>query len=100
MHSRIGFSALILLTLLAASLAIPATPARAANGQWTLTGPLVNGHGPNSVAVRLTDGRILVAGGGGPSADIYDPATDSWVGTSAMVKDHGVGAFTMTLLAD
>jgi N-acetylneuraminic acid mutarotase len=59
---------------------------------WTATGNLIAaryGH----TATLLTDGRVLVAGGnglvggsGGPlaSAELYDPATGSWVATLSM----------------
>jgi hypothetical protein len=32
----------------------------------------------NPAAVRLSDGRVLVAGGGDPSVEIYDPSTAAW----------------------
>jgi N-acetylneuraminic acid mutarotase len=52
------------------------------------------------VAVRLADGRVLVAGGGWYStrAELYDPATNSWTRTGNM--NVGRIAFTGTLLRD
>lgn len=58
-------------------------------------------------AARLADGRVLVAGGHGwPSfpdssrtAELYDPATDTWSPTGSTAVPRGEG-HTMTLLAD
>ncbi len=66
------------------------------------------------VAVRLTDGRVLVAGGFGTecvetiangfsceplaSAEIYDPASDEWAPTTPMPQANGGAA--ATLLSD
>ncbi len=56
-------------------------------------------------AVRLLDGRVLVAGGSGAnnesdltSAELYDPDTGTWSATGNMVQAH-VG-FPATLLPD
>ncbi len=53
-------------------------------GQWSTTGSLSMPRG-NHVAVRLANGKILVAGGNGDpfstlltSAEIYDPDTGAW----------------------
>jgi hypothetical protein len=52
------------------------------------------------LAVRLADGRVLVAGGGRYSAgaELYDPATNSWTPTGSM--NVGRISFTGTLLRD
>jgi len=49
-------------------------------------------------AVRLGDGRVLVAGGGAytPTAELYDPATNRWTPTGSMSVDRY--DFTATLL--
>jgi len=53
-------------------------------------------------AIRLEDGRVLVAGGDDhgslSSADLYDPTSNSWRVTGSMTVPHG-GA-TGTLLGD
>ena len=54
-------------------------------------------------ATRLSDGRVLVAGGFDDwaalaTAEIYDPATGTWAPTGSMVE--GRGYHTATLLPD
>ena len=63
-----------------------------ATGQWTATGSMHDarrGH----VAIRLADGRVLVAGGWNQrtgqtfaSAEVYDPATGTWTKTGSMTR--------------
>lgn len=54
-----------------------------ATGQWSYTSSPITPRGGH-IAVRLLDGRVLVAGGNSPngdvltSAEIYDPATGLW----------------------
>lgn len=54
-------------------------------------------------AVRLQDGRILVAGGFGgawdipSSAEVYDPSTDEWTLTNPMVSQHEGGQIAFLL---
>ena len=52
----------------------------------------------NAAAVRLGDGRVLVAGGGDPSIEIYDPLTASWGGYGGY--DLGGAQVTAVALAD
>src|SRR5262249_51528006 len=53
----------------------------------TLTGSPALGR-QGFVAVRLLDGRVLIAGGSAPGltaeAEIYDPATATWAATGSM----------------
>ncbi len=74
-----------------------------ATDTWTPAGPMGARrywHG----AVRLPDGRVLVAGGFGPtsppsqlaSAELYDPATNAWTPTASMIA----GANELVLLQD
>ena len=56
-------------------------------------------------AVRLLDGRVLVAGGANgdeddTSAELYDPASGTWSATGNMVRPRGGFAFAATLLRD
>ncbi len=74
-----------------------------ARGTWSATTDLVTprfGH----TATRLTDGRVLVAGGtnsvGEPltAAELYDPMSRTWTATAGMVTTHD--GHTATLLGD
>ncbi len=72
-------------------------------GRWTETGKMRAERPLGLSAVRLQDGRVLVAGGTGngdvlSSAEIYDPASETWTLTGDMgIK---VYAFALTLLPD
>ncbi|XXY44649.1 kelch repeat-containing protein [Sorangium sp. So ce269] len=64
-------------------------------GCWTRTAPMSQtrvGH----TATLLPDGLVLVTGGGGKSAERYDPAVDTWLPTSSM--EHARSGHTATLL--
>jgi hypothetical protein len=73
-------------------------------GVWIATGTMRTpryGH----TAVRLLDGRVLVAGGSGDdneydqtSAELYDPDSGTWSATGSMARPHG--GFPATLLRD
>ncbi len=74
------------------------SPVPSSAGVWIATGTMGtprSGH----TAVRLLDGRVLVAGGGDEtSAELYDPVTGTWSATGNMLKPHvGLAA---TLLRD
>lgn len=90
------------LLLASLSLAYPQAPALAA-GTWSETGPLATARYLHTTT-RLTDGRVLVAGGqadgGGylASAEIFNPATGTWSGTGNLATARG--GHTATLLAD
>ena len=78
------------------------SPATAA--AWTTTGKMIEARA-NHTATLLSDGRVLVTGGGGTglsgflaTAELYDPATGSWTATGNM---NGIRILhTATLLAD
>jgi hypothetical protein len=81
------FRLAVALLLASLSLAWPQAAARAA-GTWSETGPLGTARYLHT-ATRLTDGRVLVAGGqdaGGAlaSAEIYNPAKQSWSVTGSL----------------
>src|SRR5215471_58879 len=50
----------------------------------------------NHAAVKMKDGRVLVAGGGDPSIEIYDPRTASWGGSDT---NYELGAMTTVAAA-
>src|SRR5690348_7544346 len=70
---------------------------------FSLTGDMVAGRSDH-IALRLLDGRVLVAGGrsdgrtGLATAELYDPATGTWAATGSMTT--GRFAHTAVLLAD
>ena len=70
-----------------------------ATGNWTFTGSLHAARGLYT-ATLLTDGEVLVAGGGGPlaSAELYDPATGTWTVTGSLNTDRNY--HTATLLSN
>jgi N-acetylneuraminic acid mutarotase len=60
---------------------------------WSVTGSMVTPHGGHT-ATLLSDGTVLVAGGGsgsGPlaSAELYDPGSGTWSVTADMVEGRG-----------
>jgi len=89
--------ALLATLVLLAGLAVSAQAA----GAWTATGPMVYGR-MLTAAARLSDGRVLVAGGSvsgnGNEAEIFNPATNSWAATGNMSTARW--SHTATLLND
>jgi hypothetical protein len=80
------------------------SPVARSTGFWIATGPMGTPR-DGSTAVRLLDGRVLVAGGTGAnhendltSAELYDPDSGTWSPTGNMLKPHG--GFPATLLRD
>ncbi|MGZ3448248.1 MAG: Kelch repeat-containing protein [Polyangiales bacterium] len=75
--------------------------------KWTLAGPMANARARH-VSVRLPSGKVLVAGGNThvttdppsgavSSAEIYDPATDTWTAAPALSVPRGnPGAVSLT----
>jgi hypothetical protein len=68
-------------------------------GRWRTTAPMSSSRS-YAVAVRLTDGRVLVAGGAGSgagaTAELWDPSNDRWTPTGSMTIPRGQ-AFGVTL---
>ncbi len=63
---------------------LPAVPTLAAgSGTWTLTGSLHVARA-DSTATLLPNGQVLVVGGGGTSAELYNPSTGSWTTTGSL----------------
>ena len=84
-------------------------PAAGPGGRWIAAGTMGTARWDHA-AVRLLDGRVLVAGGtlkwedrrdgqtDLTSAELYDPVTGTWSATGSMLK-HG-GGFPAILLRD
>ena len=78
------------------------SPDEHAESTWTATGSMTTPL--NGPTVLLADGRVLVVGGLGESgiglssAELYDPRTESWTATGAMIE--GRLLHTATLLPD
>ncbi len=74
-----------------------------ATGAWSKLAPMLDLRASHTATV-LSDGRVLVVGGGktdGPylkSTEIYDPATDVWILAAPLTK--GRAFHTATLLND
>jgi hypothetical protein len=67
---------------------------------WTATGSMVEARS-GQTATLLSDGKVLVAGGGGTdlaSAELYDPSSGTWTATGSMVEARA--AYAATLLPD
>lgn len=69
--------------LLTGALLGATAPVRGADAAWVTTGSL-NFARAGHAAVLLPDGKVLVAGGAGTSAELYDPATGQWTTTGAL----------------
>jgi hypothetical protein len=65
-------------------------------GTWTATGSMIEARLDHR-ATRLSDGRVLVTGGGLASAEVYDPDSGTWSATASMIE--GREGHTATLLS-
>ena len=74
-----------------------------ATDEWSETAPMAEER-VNHTTTVLTDGRVLVVGGGGVdgpysnTAELYDPSSDTWESAAAMTL--GRAFHTATLLSD
>jgi N-acetylneuraminic acid mutarotase len=76
-------SRLCALFLLAGALLGVAAQARCADATWVATGSLHFARAGHA-ATLLPDGKVLVVGGAGTSAELYDPASVQWTVTGAL----------------
>ncbi len=78
-------------------------------GSWTATGGMMQSHAGNTAqvpgaasfdeaATLLPNGRVLLAGGGVASAELYDPDSGTWTATGGMTQVRS--GHTVTLLSD
>jgi hypothetical protein len=71
-------------------------------GQWAAAGKMAIRRFNHS-AVRLADGRVLVAGGSGPAGDcvyfataeLFSPSTGDWASTDPMAVPRGLSALAL-----
>ena len=79
----------------------PTASATGTAASWTATSPMGHDHFAHT-ATLLSDGRVLVTGGGGDasvaSSELFDPDTGAWTATGDMIA--GRQLFTATLLED
>jgi hypothetical protein len=54
-------------------------------GAWASTGPMTSVRADHT-ATLLNNGKVLVAGGQGNTAEVYDPASGTWSATGPMVS--------------
>src|SRR5687768_9564 len=76
---------LVQLALAAIAFLLAAQSAHAAS--WVTNSPM-NGSRSGHSATLLSSGKVLVAGGSGTSAELYDPATGTWTVTGPMNVSH------------
>jgi hypothetical protein len=86
--TRHHFGLILALVGLTCGVALMSVPARRASAQliapsWSDTGNL-NAARDSHTATLLPDGKVLVAGGAGNSAELYDPATRTWSSTGIL----------------
>ena len=68
-----------------------------ATGKFTRTGSMSQARS-SAAAVRLTDGRVLVFGGGPTSADIYDPSSGKFTRIGTLIAHFGYSGSNHALL--
>ena len=94
--------ALVLVGLLGIGLiASTSVPAVGSSNTWTPTGSMTTAR-THHTATLLTNGEVLVAGGGNttilPSAELYNQTTGKWTATGSMITART--EHTATLLAN
>ena len=71
----------------------------AAPAGWTLAAPMAQARDDSATVTLLADGRVLAAGGGPSgarfrSAEVYNPALDTWTTVPDMAAGRGYAAAT------
>lgn len=92
---------LLLLVLLAglAAVGVPLIQRLPASPAWTQVAPMGDARDDGSTVTLLANGSVLAAGGGPSgaplrSAEVYDPALDTWTAVGDMAAGRGYGAAT------
>jgi len=94
------FYLILTLMIVVTSAFIAAVPAQAAGiGTWSSTGSMATARQYHS-ATLLSDGKVLVAGGGSSSgilasAELYDPAVGTWSSTGSMATARHTHSATL-----
>ena len=102
---KMGLVALLTLALIAAAIGIGSRIRRSdvvLPPGWSTTGSMIEARA-DFTATRLSDGRVLAAGGATAAgqlttAELYDPSTGTWSATRGMSEARSF--FTATSLAD
>src|SRR5437868_6761611 len=92
-HSILVGRIAIPLLLLAAGIVV-VQPCAGQGGTWTATGNLATARA-NHTATLLPNGKVLVAGGAGTSAELYNPASGTWSPTGSLVTARGFHTATL-----
>src|SRR5437879_2506970 len=65
---------------------VPAQALAASPGTWVITGSM-NAPRAEQAATLLPDGKVLVEGGAGALAELYNPSTGTWAPTGNMTTN-------------
>jgi hypothetical protein len=63
-------------------------------GTFTATGNMTTARSGHT-ATLLQDGRVLIAGGGSATVELYDPSTETFTATGAKTASKNVGSATL-----
>src|SRR5712692_5013432 len=89
---RLAITAICLLALLLLTAGGADARTLTKRGTWSFTGSMHGGGG--GTATRLKNGKVLVAGEAGTSAELYNPTTGTWSLTGSLNVARGGFAAT------
>jgi hypothetical protein len=64
------------------------------SGTFSATGSMTTGRARHT-ATLLLDGKVLIAGGGSATVELYDPSTGTFTAIGSMTASDGVGSATL-----